>query len=436
MPHAINLSLLLAEAVLYFAVMTALFRLRHRFGIGVFFCALGTMHFLETYLAAIFYVQFPYDIFISPGSVVLFSGKLVMLLLVYIREDASTVRQPIYGLLFGNFLIVGFVAVLRFHEVVPAAGERLPDFGFMKQTGWLMVWGTILLFIDGILIILLYEKTRSWLGGWQLPRIALSAALVLAFDQLGFFAALYYYVGVPASALVGGLIAKTSAALIFGMMATAYLRFVEPNRAVMGLQPRLSDVFDALTYRQRYEALLEEAGHDGLTGLLDRGRFDRECPAAVRGAVAIGRPLSLLVIDIDHFKGINDEHGHAVGDEALRRIAREMGFATRAGDRLYRYGGEEFVVVCDGLAHAPALVTAERLRRTIAATEIAGLARPVTASIGVATAPEDGGILAELFGTADARLYAAKEAGRDRVIGRMPTQRPEATVDWAEKRPA
>ena len=72
--------------------------------------------------------------------------------------------------------------------------------------------------------------------------------------------------------------------------------------------------------------------------------------------------MSLLVIDVDHFKSINDHYGHAVGDEALRQIARELDEATRAGDRVYRYGGEEFVVLCEGLPHAAAMLAAERLR--------------------------------------------------------------------------
>jgi hypothetical protein len=90
-----NAFLLLGEAVLYFAAMATLFRLRRQFGLGVFVCALGSLHFLETYLAAIFYMQAPFGTALSPGSIVLFSGKLVMLLLLYVREDAEAVRQPI-----------------------------------------------------------------------------------------------------------------------------------------------------------------------------------------------------------------------------------------------------------------------------------------------------------------------------------------------------
>ena len=111
-----NLSLLAADALLYFAVLAGLFRLRHRLGIGAFFCALGVMHFIETYLASIFYISLPFGIVTSPGSSVLFTGKLMLLLLVYIREDAKVVRQPIYGLLIGNLLMVALAALMRHHD--------------------------------------------------------------------------------------------------------------------------------------------------------------------------------------------------------------------------------------------------------------------------------------------------------------------------------
>ena len=420
MTYLVNSILLFAEATVYFTVMAALFRMRRRFGIGMFFCALGTMHFLETYLASILYLQFPLGIVISPGSVVLFSGKLVMLLLLYIREDAAVVRQPIYGLLFGNVLLVGLVVLLRNHDVTPAVTDKLPDFAFMCEMGWLMLWGTFLLFLDSILIVLLYERSEAWFGDHLIPRILLSAAAALTFDQIGFFAALRVFVGVPESVLYGGWIAKMVAVLFYGGLAGVYLRYFEAKTERPVERRKLSDILDMLTYRQRYEALLEQSGRDSLTGVFDRGRFDYEGSEAVERAVASRRALSLLVIDVDHFKAINDNHGHAVGDEVLRQIAGEMTHATRGSDRVYRYGGEEFIVVCQGLAHGPALLAAERLRRHIAATEIRGIAERVTASIGVATTPDDGHNLTELFATADGRLYGAKEAGRNRILGRPP----------------
>jgi diguanylate cyclase (GGDEF)-like protein len=412
-----NILLFAGETGLYFVVMTALFRARHRFGIGLFFCALGTMHFLETYLAAVLYVPLPLGMMVSPGSAILFSGKLVMLLLVYIREDASTVRQPIYGLFIGNLLMVGLVLLMRHHVLGPVPGQAA-DFSFMDEIGWLMIWGTTLLFVDAILIVLLYERLGSWLAERQTLRILVSTMTVLTFDQIGFFIALWLFAGVPASAFWGGWLAKMAAAAFYSGLTGLYLRHVELRRPGRTGRPRLTDVFDALTYRERYEALLRETGRDALTGLLDRGRFDREGDNAIKEAVTRHRPISLLVIDIDHFKRINDRHGHAVGDDVLRKVAHEISDAVREGDRVYRYGGEEFIVVCQGLPHKAAVLAGERLRLGIASLAIADL--PITASIGVATSPEDGADLKALFETADARLYEAKFAGRDRVVGWMP----------------
>ena len=428
MAALINLSLFFAEAALYFVVMTALFRARHRFGIGLFFCALGTMHFLETYLAAILYVELPGAMVISPGSAVLFSGKLAMLLLVYIREDAATVRQPIYGLLVGNFLMVGLVLLLRHHVILPAVPDHAPDFAFMDEMGWLMVWGTTLLFLDAILIVLLYERTASWFRGRQTLRILFAVATILTFDQIGFFAALHFFLGLPLHAFVGGWVAKMVAAVLYSVATGLYLRYAERGSGARAHRRRLTDVFDVLTYRERYEALLRETGHDALTGLLDRGRFDRDATIAVAEALGRRRPVSLLILDVDHFKRINDAHGHIAGDAALKLIASHLHEAVREGDLVYRYGGEEFVVICAGLPHSAAIVAGERLRIGVSTLRIEGVDFPVTASVGVATCPEDGGDLASLFAVADARLYEAKDGGRDRVVGWRPPAVSDETV--------
>jgi len=122
-------------------------------------------------------------------------------------------------------------------------------------------------------------------------------------------------------------------------------------------------------------------------------------------------------VDVDHFKSINDRFGHAAGDEALRRIADLLSGSLRQDDKFFRYGGEEFVVLCHRLDHSSALGLAERLRRAIEGADLSAPGDTVTISVGVATAPDDGGDLDSLFATADARLYAAKDAGRNRVVG-------------------
>jgi diguanylate cyclase (GGDEF)-like protein len=427
-----NLLLLFIEAGLYFAVMAALFRVRHRFGIGLVFCALGAMHFLETYLAAILYLDLPGGIVVSPGSIVLFSGKLVMLLLVYIREDAAAVRQPIYGLLIGNFLMVALVFTMRFHEVAVPVPNRAPDFRFMDEMGGLMIWGTILLFIDAILIILLYERSAAWFGERQAPRIIATAALVLTFDQLGFFTALWLLVGVPLGVLFSGWIAKMGAALVYGLMAAFYLRHVETAAADRG-RPRLADVFDTLTYRRRTEPAEEGSGRDAITGLLDRSCLGREGPGMVAAALAGGRPLSLILIDIDRFADFNRKHGEAAGEEMLRRIGAALREGSREPDRIYRHGGEEFVLLSDGLDHRPAQLDAERLRRRIAAITVAG--GRLTVSVGVATAPGDGADFAALLEAAERRLGEARAAGRDRVAGRH-TESPDNVTPFTRRESA
>ncbi len=407
-----NILLLLAEALLYFGVMVALFRLRDRIGLGVFVCALGVMHFLETYLASVFYVALPFGM-VSPGSAVLFSGKLAMLLLLYMKEDAATVRQPIYGLLLGNALMIGLVLILRQHAISPLPNGQTPDIGFIDEMGWLMVWGTTLLFADAILLILLYERLGRYFRNALFLRVLLSVACVLTFDQAGFFLALHFVAGAPAEVFFGGWFAKMGAALTYSVMLCAYLRWFEARHLAT---PRgLVDIFETLTYRERYEALVEQVGRDGLTGLLHRGRFETDGRQTVASSVQSGRPLSLLVLDVDHFKSINDRFGHAEGDRVLKAIAALLKDAAGPGDPIYRIGGEEFAILC-AHPHNVARLLGEKIRHAIKASMMTGM-QDISVSIGVATVSAQTADLERLFEAADRRLYRAKSLGRDRVVG-------------------
>jgi diguanylate cyclase (GGDEF)-like protein len=415
-----NALLLLCEAALYFGAMVGLFRMRRRIGVGVFMCALGVMHFLETYLAGVFYVVTPVGM-LSPGSTVLFSGKLVMLLLLYIKEDAASVRQPIYGLLFGNALTVGLVLLLRFHDVAALPSGLKPDIGFIDGMGWLMVWGTTLLYLDAILIILLYERLGRSFGQALFPRVAVAVACILTFDQIGFFAALHYVTDAPLDVLVGGWAGKMAAALVYSFMLVAYLRFMEAEQLS---SPRgLSDVFGTLTFRERYEALMERAGRDSLTELLNRGSFDELGNHMVASSLRTGKALTLLVIDADHFKSINDRFGHSEGDRVLKMIAEVLVRAVGTDDKVFRIGGEEFAILC-AFPHALGRLLGESIRQSVVA---AGRTRatPCSVSVGVATVGSQVGSLADLFALADQRLYAAKTDGRDRVVGDAAPGRPQ-----------
>ena len=180
---------------------------------------------------------------------------------------------------------------------------------------------------------------------------------------------------------------------------------------------------DLATIRSLMTLLFErigelDAGSDALTNLLNR----RFLPTVLRREIELATrnqtPFSLLLLDLDHFKAINDGHGHDAGDRALQHVAALLGQLTRGSDYLFRYGGEEFVVVLVAASESQAMVIAESLRRQIAQSPVSlanGQQLDLSASIGVAA--HDGHPDYErLMARADAAMYAAKRGGRNRVV--------------------
>jgi two-component system cell cycle response regulator len=169
-----------------------------------------------------------------------------------------------------------------------------------------------------------------------------------------------------------------------------------------------------LEYSRR---MLESVSVDALTGALNRRALDQRLAAEWAYAVRHTTTVSCLMIDADHFKAVNDAHGHAVGDRVLQVISATIAQALRTEDVLGRYGGEEFVVVARDVGHAGATRLAERLRQQIEQARLAHGSQEIriTASIGVATGPVGSGGPAALLDIADQRLYAAKNGGRNRV---------------------
>jgi diguanylate cyclase (GGDEF)-like protein len=412
-----NFALMALEASIYFLVLVVLLHFRARIGVGVFMTVLGTMHFLETYLAAKFYVELPFGA-VSPGSAMMFSGKLLMILLLYIKEDATTVRQLIYGLLVGNFVCLLFGFMLAFHAGNGPDGGVLLDDDFLRQMGILMVWGTTLLYLDSLAIIVLYERLGLVIGRRLVPRFLIAGTLTLAFDQVGFFGALHYLTGAPASVFWAGLAAKISMTAIYAAMTAVYLALTVEERSVQPVR-RLADLFSDLTYREKYNDLLSRSGLDALTGVLDRSRLDRDGTEMVRTAMRRGRPFSVMVIDADHFKDINDRFGHLEGDEVLKKIADAIRRSIRGDDHLFRFGGEEFIVLANATDHSDAIRVAERICRSVTESVRAAGTATVTISIGVATGPQQGLSLIELISAADKSLYQAKADGRNRVQGEL-----------------
>ncbi len=156
---------------------------------------------------------------------------------------------------------------------------------------------------------------------------------------------------------------------------------------------------------------------DALTGAFNREFLARELPAAIARAKTNEEPLSVAMIDIDHFKQVNDAHGHDAGDQVLAEVAERLRGAIRGDDLLIRYGGEEFMVILPKSNQLSAKVVAERIRQRVAdgPIPVGDLLIDVRVSVGVATHKGGGEEPRDLTRRADGALYAAKDAGRNRV---------------------
>ena len=187
--------------------------------------------------------------------------------------------------------------------------------------------------------------------------------------------------------------------------------------------------------QQGLETIRMESRVDPLTELANRKHFDETMSEAIRNSAQRGEPLSLLMVDIDHFKSFNDTFGHTTGDQVLRLVAISLKQSIKGRDLAARYGGEEFAIVLPNTSLEQAVTVAEQLRRTVMAKELkkkstGEIIGRITISIGVAS------LLAydtseTLIERADNRLYAAKRGGRNRVVGSadsQPAREPAARV--------
>ncbi|MEI8394397.1 MAG: GGDEF domain-containing protein [Rhodospirillaceae bacterium] len=191
------------------------------------------------------------------------------------------------------------------------------------------------------------------------------------------------------------------------------------------LMQRLVDTGSELAVlRAKLHSARREMMTDGLTGIANRKGFEIALTEAIQAAIETEQPLSLLIVDIDHFKLFNDRHGHLVGDHVLRLVARALTNGVRTGDTVARFGGEEFTAILPKNTLSEAVVLADRLRITVAGSQIINRNKnenfgTITLSAGV-TEFIPGESSDDLFARADAALYDAKRSGRNRVCSRAP----------------
>ncbi len=205
--------------------------------------------------------------------------------------------------------------------------------------------------------------------------------------------------------------------LVFGAFVAAVtaslIPLIDLVRFVSGYGMLVCFVFTYALLQERAAAMLRfHSDHDALTNCLNRRTFnealDQLAASGARG------DCTFLLIDIDHFKAINDQHGHLVGDRVITQVAAELGRSLDPGVPLFRYGGEEFAVMLGAADAGAGARLAERMRERVAATDFQGVR--VTVSIGVSIWRAGHGSISSAVGRADQALYEAKRGGRNRVV--------------------
>jgi diguanylate cyclase (GGDEF)-like protein len=178
----------------------------------------------------------------------------------------------------------------------------------------------------------------------------------------------------------------------------------------------VADILATASQNARYvDRVRQLAYRDGLTGVFNRRYFESRLIDEVTRAARYGGGVSVLMIDLDHFKRINDDFGHLLGDDVLRAVSAIFVRQLRKVDVVCRYGGEEFAVVLPATQGASAAAVADKLRRAVANAQFAGVSYPVTVSIGVAEFPANGITRDDIVRAADDALYDAKGTGRNHV---------------------
>lgn len=210
-----------------------------------------------------------------------------------------------------------------------------------------------------------------------------------------------------------------------GILALASAHKDAFQESDLGPLESVSDICaTAIQNANYFERVRQLAYRDGLTGVFNRRYFETKILEELSRAERHGSPISILMIDIDGFKPLNDEFGHLLGDEVLRQVSSIFLHSTRKSDAVCRYGGDEFALLLPNTSLGNAVSVAEKLRKRIASWDFPGVPRPVTITCGVAEGPAQGATRDGIMQSADAALYAAKQAGRNRVAVAESAERP------------
>ncbi len=240
-------------------LLLSLFKARSIFGLSLLYTSLGVFQYMQVFLVNALYFEIAPGILVSSGSAVLFTGSLFAILLVYIKEDTLEARKLIYAILSANIIlsILQYVISIGFEGESVVNIYNLPKEIFTHNTRVLLV-GTFLLFLDTFLIIFIYELISKFIKSLFF-RISFSMIIILSMDSIlfpiGAFSNLEQIQGI----IVSGLISKNLAAIIYAIIFTLYIQFIDKGKITLGVnENKFKDIFQSLTFRQKYEHAVEE----------------------------------------------------------------------------------------------------------------------------------------------------------------------------------
>ncbi|MHB8532806.1 MAG: GGDEF domain-containing protein [Solirubrobacteraceae bacterium] len=293
---------------------------------------------------------------------------------------------------------------------------------------WLGWWTLLLLAIAGVLFAIadrVLERVRNpeylLFGAWAGSQLMIMLAAAMTggphSPAMAWFAIPIVTLSArfPTRGVILGLGVTVTMVVTVAFATGAHEVLTHPPLLIMPLALSAAVAILSTALMKSDLAHRSEAVIDPLTGMLNRNSLKDRTHELAHQSARTGQPVGLIVADLDHFKGVNDSHGHATGDAVLQDVAYVLRKQLRAFDLAYRIGGEEFLVLVPGADLSQAAEMAEKLRRGVEADTVGGGLR-VTMSFGVAASPEGGAFdYEQVCAEADVALYEAKRAGRNRV---------------------
>jgi len=417
-----QIALLAGESILIAAFLLFLFRLRSEYGLSLLYVVLGGFQYIQALFILSVYVEILPHFLVSPGLAVMTTATLFVVLLVYIMEDGLEARKLIYGIALAN-VGLSVLTIMVSKHMQSNLVQNLHDIpeALFLLTPNIMVISTLVLVLDVSIILSVYRGLGRYLHHYQLVRIFLSLLAALTIDTFLFTSACFIQHPSYAGILYSNLMARFFVGGFYSVILALYIRGAERDRLNAPLwHLRFADLVSGVRYRGKYEALKKAFVRDVLTRVYSRGFFDEALVREMARSSRSSEPLSLMMVDIDLFKQVNDKHGHQAGDSVLRAVGALLLSSSRAFDLPCRYGGDEFAVILPSADGDQAYVLATRLqaalRERCARTHPDVLPAAVTFTIGVATFPDDAQNPDGLIKIADNRLYEGKHAGKNCII--------------------